>query len=289
MGAGDVGASTLAIDLQRHSEDGGYTDIELLAPNSFHIIVEAKRGWTLPQEAQLKRYVSRLQSRETRRMALVSISAADRAYAARLPPQINGVKLVHLAWSDVRAAVQRAYTLTRGAQEKLWLRELDAHLEAFVMVQDLSDNNVYVVSLADYPIKPGHPYTWIDVVNQDRRYFHPVGTSGWPVIPPNYIGFRYRGQLQSVHHVDNFEVVPNLAALDPRWPDTDIDHFVYRLGPPMRPMSPMRTGEIYRAGRVWCAIDALLSGEFPTISAARDETKHRLASKDADQTLLNGP
>src|ERR1035438_8337286 len=69
-----------------------------------------------------------------------------------------------------------------------------------------TDNNVYVLALALSPMLTGQTHTWIDVVEKDQRYFHPVGNH-WPVQPPNYIGFRYRGCLQSVHHIDSFEIV----------------------------------------------------------------------------------
>jgi hypothetical protein len=44
----------------------------------------------------------------------------------------------------------------------------------------------------------------------------------------------------------------------------------------MLPAREIRTGNIFRNGRVWCAIDTLLSGAFDTIGAARDETQRRL-------------
>ncbi len=140
-----------------------------------------------------------------------------------------------------------------------------------------SDNNVFVVSLGRQPMVEGQTHTWIDVVEKDRCYFHPVGNN-WPVQPPNYVGFRYFGQLQSVHHVDHFEIVENLSIYNPLWPETEVDHFVYHLGPPMRPSVEVTTGNIFRNGRVWCAVDTLLSGAFATISDARDETQHRLAA-----------
>ena len=95
--------------------------------------------------------------------------------------------------------------------------------------------------------------------------------------PPNYVGFRHHGRLQSVHHVNSFEVVEDLSKYNRLWVETVSDHFVYRLGPPMRPPREVRTGNIYRNGRVWCAIDTLLSGEFDTISDARDGTQRREA------------
>jgi hypothetical protein len=107
-------------------------------------------------------------------------------------------------------------------------------LQEFVSIERQTDNKVFVVSLGWQPMVEGQKHTWINVVEKDKCYFHPVGNK-WPVQPPNYIGFRYNGKLQSVHHIDSFEIVENLTTHNPLWPETDIDHFVYRLGPPMRP------------------------------------------------------
>jgi hypothetical protein len=109
------------------------------------------------------------------------------------------------------------------------------------------------------------------VVEKDRSYFHPVGNH-WPVQPPNYIGFRYRGCLQSVHRVAVFQVVRDVATVNSRWCTTDGDHFVYSLGPPMRPARTLALGP--RPVR----LDTLLSGEFDTLAAARDETQRRQAA-----------
>jgi hypothetical protein len=112
-------------------------------------------------------------------------------------------------------------------------------------------------------------------VEKDHCYFHPVGNH-WPVQPPNYVGFRYHGKLQTVHHISSFSVVHNLASCNTLWPKTETNHFVYRLGPPMRSPKEMRGGMVFRSARVSCAIDTLLSGEYKTLSDARDETKRRL-------------
>ena len=43
-----------------------------------------------------------------------------------------------------------------------------------------------------------------------------------------------------------FEAVQNLADCNPLWPDRDdVDYFVYRLGPPMKPNVPVATGKIF--------------------------------------------
>jgi hypothetical protein len=51
-------------------------------------------------------------------------------------------------------------------------------------------------------------------------------------------------------------------------------HWVFSLGPVMKPMHEVRTGNLFRAQRVWVALDLLLTAE--TIAEARDKTKLRL-------------
>ena len=51
------------------------------------------------------------------------------------------------------------------------------------------------------------------------------------------------------------------------------NYFIFRLGTAIKPNKEIRTGNIYRNGRVWAAIDLLLTCD--TIAEARDETKKR--------------
>ena len=268
----------VVISLQKHVEDGGYTDIELQDGHRFHAILEAKRSWELPSVGQLNRYLPRLVAGGAERQRLISVSAAARTHAKRrLPTELGGVAISHLSWGDLQNLARKAEVRAARFLEKLWVRQLIQHLQEFTAMERQTDNNVYVLALALGPMVAGQTYTWVDVVEKDQRYFHPVGNH-WPVQPPNYIGFRYHGCLQTVHHIDSFEIVEDLSSYNPLWIKTDTDHFVYRLGPAMRAAREMRTGQnIRRNRRVRCAIDTLLSGAFGTISDAEDETKRRLA------------
>ena len=264
------------ITLQRHSQDGGYTDLEIQSGHRFHAILEAKRWWGVPSLRQLAQYQPRLVAARAERKRLVSVSGADQDYALRrLPANLQGVRIVHLSWGELQRLAKRAQSHAAGFEEKLWLRQLIEHLQEFVSMERQTDNNVFVVSLGSDPMVEGQTHTWIDVVEKDKCYFHPLAKN-WPAQPPNYIGFRYYGKLQSVHHIDSFQVVENLHSYNRLWLETDYDHFVYRLGPPMRPPREVKTGKIFRSGRVWCAIDTLLSGAFGTVSDARGETQRRL-------------
>lgn len=142
-------------------------------------------------------------------------------------------------------------------------------------MQNQTSNEVYVVSLGS-----GSPercsLTWIDIVKQRDKYFHPMG-SGWPKEPPNYIAFRYNGKLQSIHHIEEYVISTNMRSEIAEMPDEEWNepHFIYMLGPAITPTKEIKTGKIYPSGRVWCHLDALLTCD--TISDARDLTKKRMA------------
>ena len=267
------------VDLQRSGRDKGFTDVEIFPVGAAHhrYIIEAKRYWELPGIEQLTKYVDRIDNQNGRGGLIISLSAASQEYACkRLPRELEGIRVKHRSWGDLSKIVSVAYGKTTSSREKLWLDQLRKHLKGYISMRNVRDNLVYVVSLSADPIRDGNPYTWIDVVEQDRKYFHPVGEDGFPPIPPNYIGFRRRGRLHSVHHIESAKVVIDLSLENEQWPETDTDRFVYELGPGMLPPGEIRNGRIWPSGQVWCAIDTLLSGEFQTISDARDETKRRL-------------
>ena len=50
LGIHGVDPNECVVNLQRHDALGGFTDIELTAGGRLHLILEAKRGWSLPSE-----------------------------------------------------------------------------------------------------------------------------------------------------------------------------------------------------------------------------------------------
>src|SRR4051812_38405130 len=57
--AGAAPGADPVIELQRHdAADGGFTDVEVRS-SDVHVIIEAKRGWALPSDGQLRRYEAR--------------------------------------------------------------------------------------------------------------------------------------------------------------------------------------------------------------------------------------
>ena len=263
--------ASLRIDMQRRAGDAGFTDIEIHGPN-LHVIIEAKVGLAVPSEAQLRRYVNRLGNGPNR--LLLSVSDASKAYATRmLPTEVDGIHVVHLRWSEIQAMSRAVVSTVRSPIEKLWLRQLQEHLEVYMTSRQITDNTVLVVALSKERIHPSG-YTWIHVVNEGR-YFHSV--KNWP-IPPNYLGFRYDGKLQSVHHVERWKIVDSLQIENGKWPSISEPCVVYCLGPAIVPAFKVQSGKIWNR-RANVAIDLLLSGQCSTVKDAEDETNRRL--KDA--------
>ncbi len=282
-----VATGELHIHLQTRADDRGFTDIELRCGTEFEAIIEAKAGWQVPSDEQFLRYCPRLATGGARQQLLVSVSAANarlaRSTNLKLPERVDGLKVEHRSWGAIRALAKRSSAAAASFEEKLWLREFVQHMEGFAAMNRIRDNLVYVAALGSDTMVAGGSHTWIDVVEKDGFYFHPVGDR-FPRKPVNYIGFRYRGRLQSVHRVASFEIMPDVRTVNPLWYPSVGDHFVYKLGPAMRPPVTMKAGSgIRMSARAWCAIDTLLSGEFETLTEARDETKRRLAEAEQSE------
>lgn len=142
-------------------------------------------------------------------------------------------------------------------------------------MKDPRSNLVFVVSLG-WGIPEGSSISWIDIVEKRHQYFHPVGNR-WPKEPPNYIAFRYGGRLQSIHHIESFVVTTNIGREVPGFAFQEgAPHFVYELGPAIRPSKEVRNGpSVQQSARVWAMLDLLLTSE--TITDAMVKTKQRLS------------
>ena len=243
----------------------GRTDLQLVGHQAM-VIVEAKKGWLVPGEAQLSRYAGRFEAGG--QGLLVTLSDSSTAWAAyELPDQVAGTPVLHLPWDEVRADVGQAIKATQGS-ERVWLRELSSYLAGATSVRDKSDQWVYCVVVSDG--KPGGgDRTFRDFVTTERVYFHPYGGhNGWPKRPPNLIGFRWGGRVRQISRVASYEVVPNLHS---RWPDIpttgdpDRPHLLYELGPDL-PIPVIPTKGTYATARVWALLDQLLTQ--PTLQDA---------------------
>jgi len=270
--------ANLTVSTQTFGEKSGFTDIEISGTSDLHLVIEAKRGWTLPSEEQLRRYAKRLKKNglPTKANLLVSASECSGTYARLfLPHKVKGIPVRHISWRAVLDICRRSKGESSSHQEKAWLSQFGEYLKGVASMQDVQSNWVYVVSLSTSEIRKGSGYTWIDVIERDESYFHPVGST-WPTSPPNYVAFRYHGRLQSIHHVEKYKVCNRLQDEDKRWPTTNRPHFVYNLGRAIRPPLDISLGNLYSNARVWCLIDTLLTGRYKTLKDARDASAKRV-------------
>lgn len=262
----------VVIRFQESEADKGRTDLELTDNKQFYIIIEAKKGWGLPQSDQLTMYSQRknINISTVKHKAIVSMSECSISYAlSNLPfQQKNGIPILHMPWSFIYDTAQKSKSSSNNAQKHL-LDELLKYLEGIMTMQTKDSNWVYVVSLS-YGKPDNCNITWIDIVKKRHKYFHPMGINGWPKEPPNYIAFRYDGQLQSIHHIEEYTVTKNLHNEISDMPDRieKDDFFVYKLGTPIIPNKIVKTGKIYANGRKWAMLDTLLTAD--TISEASD-------------------
>lgn len=264
------GSEDLVVSLQEFRKKEGITDIEIRDPD-LHVIAEAKRGWALPTPGQLKKYVPRFKATQAKERLIVTMSECSTEYARSfLPASVDGIDVRHIGWKEISALI----SLSRATHaEKRLMQELRTYLATIVNMQQQESNWVYVVSLSHTEWATG--LSFIDVVEKRRRYIHPYGTAGWPKEPPNYMGFRYDGRLQCIRHVEHAEVIRNFH---PHFPECvnkeEAPHFLYRLGPAIRPTQEVKTGSIYRAGRKWAMLDLLLTSK--TIADASAQSYKRV-------------
>ena len=202
----DVG-EVVAVNLQRFGPDGGFTDIEVVATGG-HLIVEAKRGWQVPQLVQLERYRNRPAGVPA---VLLSLSAASRDWAlrqGRLPRALGDVRVDHRSWGDLARLADTSANRATGTSKQL-LRDLALYTKGVSRIRDVSSNWAYCVVLAQARMH-GSTATWMDVPLVHRRYTHPYDKH-WPTTPPNYLAFRWRGKVRQFNHVENTLVVDDLS------------------------------------------------------------------------------
>lgn len=250
-----------------HVDHDGRTDLQLVSPHA-HVIVEAKKGWLLPGEEQLVKYVSRFDRNKVNLLVSLSESSADYA-KHKLKESVAGVRVVHLPWTAIREDLDGVSTGLRGS-ERTWLTELNAYLAGATAVRNPAEQWVYVVSLSD--ARPGGGPSFIEYVEEQDRYFHLRGNT-WPKQPPVLMGFRWGGKVQRVSRVVGSEVVDSLLDRWPDYPPTDRatePHAVYTLGPRIQ-LPEIRTTGVVMARRMWVLLDQLLT--YPLLVDAEKASK----------------
>jgi len=267
----NTGTAT-SVHLQRHDENknGGYTDIEIKS-EAAHVIIEAKRGWNLPKQAQLEKYAERFQ--KSGKNAIV-VMAEREPTGVKLPKPVNSVPVRYRSWKQITKMALQSVRTGSNAEKRL-LREFAAYMEGLIDMQHQESNLVYVIALGGRRKQTWSGMAWRDHVIKNKA-FHKDCREKWPNTPPNYLGFRYDGQLQSIHHVESYAVVTDLTKRVPvrhktQWMSKR-RHFC-KLGPAIVPAHTVKTTGLWNT-KVWAALDLLLTCK--TVSEARVKTDRRL-------------
>lgn len=283
---GDNFSDAMHLRLQEYEFQKGISDIEIVDPGRFHIVIEAKRGFNIPLSDQLEKYAERLSSNrdpKARKMILV-LAESDREeqwLPRHVPANVCQVEVQAISWKQIRDMAEECVGLATKLSEKLLLRQLIDYFRKVTTMQNKMSNLVYVVSASNKVIFKDVGTTFIDVIEKHQRYFHPVGKS-YPVDPPNYIAFRYHSKLQSIHHIDSYTIIEDYQIpFDLPNPFPIDKHYLYELGPAIKPAKEIRTNDkakgftqITMSARRWCFIDLLLTCD--SISEALVKTRQRL-------------
>lgn len=257
------------------TRDQGYTDIQIEDAEKVFLIIEAKKGWVLPQPSQLQQYEKRLGKKE-KEGGVGVISGCSDLYVKKF---LNK-KFKHSSWNQVWEMTKAAMAISNSPIEKAFLSEFAKYLGKLVKMDREQSNWVYCVSLSYKKIN-NSTLTFVDVVEKYGTYFFPYNQGGgWPLEPPNYLAFRYYGELQSIHKVEDFQVINSLKDI----PDYSINipksgqHIFCRLGPPIVPNQIVKKGKIWPSGRIWCMLDTLLTSK--TVQDARDLSYKRMKGRE---------
>jgi len=260
-------------ELKQGKNDKGYIDIEMTVNNELRVIFEAKKGWALPSPEQIKKYLSRLSQFHKKKRFFVILSDSSKEYASDiLRASYYSVPLKFLQWKTIIDLIDLAYP--KGSNvEKFLFRELKEYLIKEIQMENYESNWVYVVSLSD-KTPSWSKVSWMDVVYKQKHYFYPAGKN-WPKTPPNYLAFRFRGRLQSVHHVEHYEVVDDIHKKIPGIKKGKLkNHYLLYLGDGFEPRKVIPNGNIWSNGRLWCMLDTLFTSK--TLKEACELSKKRM-------------
>lgn len=264
------------IKLQEYKDKKiGYTDIELdgLEKEDYYLIVEAKIGWNIPTKNQINNYCKRFKEYRKNNCIIVILSECSEEYAENILKSYNiKYKWYYLPWSKIYQKLDKRILKTRGSHEKKSLKEFHLFLNKMITMQNKKSNEVFCVSLSRDSAR-GSDTTFVDVVEKYQKYFFPI-EKGWPSEPPNYVAFRYDGELQSIHHVDSYIKTTKLYEHLP-FPREEEDgpRFLLTLSKPFKPSKTIKNGAKWRSNHVWFDLDTIFLCD--TIKEAIDLTKKR--------------
>jgi len=263
-----------SVHLQKHGKDkGGFTDIEIETEKA-HVIVEAKRGWNLPEIPQLKKYAPRF--RKKRINAIVVMSQCEPTQAlSKLRKRVNSIPVQYRSWKQVTTIATQSVRKGNHREKRL-LREFVAYMEGLMDMQNVNKSNmVYVIPLGN-EWQPWAGKYWWEYVTENKLFFQPTSKK-WVKESPNYLGFRLDGKIKSIHHIESSEDVDDLYGHIPgvlhsqNWMHKP--HRLWWLGKPIIPDHDVKSTGL-QSGSLLAALDLLLTCK--TVLEACKKTKLRL-------------
>jgi hypothetical protein len=270
-------AADAELRMQSYDRDDvrvGITDIEVRSP-ALHLIIEAKRGWGLPSRKQLARYAPILRRSpadpDKKRFVVLTRWGSESAAIIEheLGREVAGFPISTIGVADVIKAARRSLAEERAQRPRLFLRELLTYLEGGGYVANHRDSRVLVVPLGKNTSEIG-AHGHHEIPYELGVYWY--GLKGGPKLPPNYVGFRFDGRLQSIHHV---EASKTFVRFLEEYPQAKTDWgpgVLLTLGPAIYPEKVVRSGRL-RNTRVSADIDLLLTSA--TVAEAARLTRQR--------------
>ena len=263
---------------EKVEDENSFTDIEITDNETFHIIIEAKRGWILPGAYQLTKYSEKKSFSSTciPNKKIFSLSGCSSEYSDKYLPfreTPNGIPVRHISWKQLKETCDKAITGSNNYQKRL-IREFLTYLGGIMGTPNINSNSVYVVAL-NWNSVCTQGYNFVDVVRIANRYYCPVDRFRDVNCIPNYIGFRFDGVLKYVCHIDSYVITRNLKEEVPFMDDVEekCDYYVFRLGTKIEPSKTVKTGGVWPNGHNWADIDLLLTCD--SVKEACDLSKKR--------------
>tara|TARA_R110002096_G_scaffold149353_2_gene310650 strand:+ start:895 stop:1878 length:984 start_codon:yes stop_codon:yes gene_type:complete len=270
-----------SVELQKSTTGEGRTDIEVIKEGAAAVVIEAKKGLSLPKISQMKLYAKRLLALDVplEQKRLIVLSDCEPAIArvlSKLPDRLSGIPLIFITWGEIGRACEKVLSGARG--EKRWiLKEFTRYIGLHIMHRDPRSNIVRLVPLST-DVFGDTRMSFLEIVQTKNIYFHPID-GRYPKTPPNYFGFRHDKKLVSVHFVESFEIVTDFAPYFSGTSETDLEpHFLFHLGPAIIPPESLEFGRINYQGRQNVMLDTLFTER--TIALAVQKTNFRLSEID---------
>ncbi len=148
-------------------------------------------------------------------------------------------------------------------------------------MQHIESNWVFIVDLEK--VSPsGIEKDWDFFIKENHFFYHPIDKS-WPERPPNYIGFLKNNSLQSIHHIEKYEVFNNPNLVLAELPDTEWNpHYLYHLGKAFKPCHKMAV-DAEGTKFFWSMLDTLFTKN--ALSEAVEESIKRVREHEQKKMI----